>query len=243
VIDEHMAQALWPGEDALGKRFRMGAADSKAPWTTVVGVVGRVKQYALDGDSRIAAYFPHAQYPARAMNVVLRTRGDPPALVADATRTVESIAPDLPIYNVRTMEDRVEASLARRRFSMLLLTIAASLALGLAAIGIYGVMAYLVDQGTRELGIRIALGATPVGIAALVLRHGMTLAAAGVAVGIAGAFALSRVMEGLLFGISATDAHTFVAVPLFLGLVALAACYLPARRAASIDPIVSLRSE
>ena len=243
IVDEHMAQVLWPGEDPLGKRFRMGGADSKAPWTTVVGVVGRVKQYTLDADSRMAVYFPHTQYPARAMNVVLRTSGEPAALAAAAVSAVAALAPDLPVYNVRTMADRLDASLARRRFSMLLLALAAALAMGLAAIGVYGVLAYLVHQGTRELGIRIALGATPAGILGLVLGNGLRMTLAGIVLGVVGALALSRVIESLLFGVSATDALTFITVPLFLGAVALVATCIPARRAARIDPLVSLRSE
>jgi len=242
IVDELMARTLWPNVDPVGRRFRMGA-DPKAPWHTVVGVVGRVKQYALDAESRSATYFPHAQYPTRAMNVVLRTRGDPAALASAATRAVSGVAPDLPVYNVRTMDDRVAGSLARRRFSMLLMTLSATLAMGLAAIGTYGVMAYLVNQGTRELGIRIALGATPRRILVLVVRQGMAMAAVGVTLGLCGALVFSRFVEGLLFGVGATDARTFVVVALFLCAVALFASYVPARRAAGVDPLVSLRSE
>jgi predicted permease len=242
IVDEHMARVIWPGADPIGKRFRMGS-DPEAPWHTVVGVVGRVKQYALDADSRIAAYFPHTQYPIRAMNVVLRTAGDPAALSGPVARTVASVAADLPIYNLRTMTERVDASLARRRFSMLLLAIAASLAMGLAAIGIYGVMSYIVQQGTRELGIRMALGATPMGIVRLVVRHGLVMAIAGIIVGVVGAWQLSRFVESLLFGVSAVDPLTFIGTPLFLGGVALLASLVPAGRAARIDPVEALRSD
>jgi ABC-type antimicrobial peptide transport system permease subunit len=174
---------------------------------------------------------------------VVRTSGDPAGLAPAVRREVRALDPDLPIYNVRTMAQRVDDSLARRRFSMLLLTLFAGLALGLAAIGIYGVIAYLVTQSTRELGIRMALGATPHGILLLILRHGLGVALLGVGAGVAGAFALTRFMRNLLFGVDAADPATFATVSLLLTAVAAAASYFPARRAARIDPMVSLRSE
>jgi predicted permease len=245
VIDEAMAGQLWPREDPLGKRIRLGGIDANAsaPWFTVVGVVGRVKQYALDGDSRIAFYLAHTQSPSRGMSLVVRSGGDPAALTSAVRQRLRAIDPDLPIYNVQTMGQRVDESLARRRFAMLLLTLFAAIALCLSTIGIYGVMAYLVTQGTRELGIRMALGCTPRGVAALVIRSGMGIALAGVALGVAGAFALTRFMSSLLFGIRASDPLTFGAVSLLLAAVALLASYVPGRRAARIDPMTSLRSE
>jgi len=243
IVDGFMAKQFWPGADAVGKRIRLGGSDSTSPWMTVVGVVGRIKQDALDSDSRIAVYFPHLQFPTRSMNVILKTSADPISLASAATAEIRTMDPDLPVYNVQTMSERVGVSLARRRFAMLLLTLFAALALGLAAIGVYGVIAYLVTHGTRELGIRIALGATPQGILALVVRHGMTLAALGIAAGIAAALALARFMRGLLFEIHAFDAATFVGVVLVLTAVALAATIVPALRASRIDPIRSLRSE
>jgi ABC-type antimicrobial peptide transport system permease subunit len=202
-----------------------------------------VKQYTLDGDSRIAMYFAHTQQAGRAMNVVARTVGDPAALATAASTVVRALDPDLPIYNVRTMEQRVDESLARRRFSMLLLTLFAALALGLAAIGIYGVIAYLVTQGTRDLGIRMALGATPRSIVMLILRHGMSVALIGVGAGLASAFVLTRFMRNLLFGVAPADPVTFSAVALLLASVAFVASYVPARRAARVDPMKSLRAE
>ena len=245
IIDDFMARQLWPNEESLGKRIRTGGIDATAtaPWLTVVGIAGRVKQYTLDGDSRIAIYLPHTQAIGRAMNVVLRTSGDPSAIAPAVRREVRALDPDLPIYNVRTMAQRVDESLARRRFSMLLLTLFAGLALGLAAIGIYGVIAYLVAQGTRELGIRMALGATPRGVLLLIMRHGLRVTLVGLGAGLAGAFALTRFMRNLLFGIDAADPATFATVSLLLTAIALAASYFPARRAARIDPMVSLRSE
>jgi predicted permease len=224
VIDQRMADQLWPGQDAVGQRIKTGGIESKTPWITVVGVVGNVKQYTLDGDSRMAMYLAHAQYPVRGMNLVLRSQ-QPAATVASAVReALGEIDPDLPVYRVRTMEQRVAESLARRRFAMVLLGLFAAVALGLASLGIYGVMAYLVEQGTRELGIRLALGATPREILRLVLTGGMTMAV-------------------VLFGIDARDPITFVAIPVLLAVVALLACYLPARRAMRIDPAVCLRAE
>ena len=244
VVDDHMARVLWPDEDPIGKRMRRGGMDAAAtaPWLTVVGVVGRIKQYTLDErDSRIAMYHPHTQNPSRAMNVVVRAETEPAALTSAATGVIRSLDSDLPIYNVKTMDARVDESLARRRFAMLLLAAFAVLALGLASVGIYGVIACLVNQGTREIGIRLALGATPEGILAMVVRHGMVAAAAGIAIGLIGAIAVGRAMENLLFGIAATDFVTFATVCLALLGVAAIGSYVPARRAARIDPAISLR--
>jgi predicted permease len=245
VIDERMANQFWPGADPIGKRIRTGGFDvtPDTPWMTIIGVVSGVKQDGLDADSRIAYYRFQGQTPSRAMNVVVRSATDPSGLAAAVTAQIRALDPDLPIYKMRTMGERVEASLAERRFSMLLLTLFAVLALGLAAIGIYGVMAYLVSQGTRELGIRLALGAAPRDLLLLVVGQGMSVAVTGMALGLAGAFVLTRFMRALLFGVHASDPVTFGSIALMLTVVALAACYLPARRAAQIDPIVSLRAE
>jgi predicted permease len=245
LVDEHMAQQLWPNQDPIGKRLRTGGMDANpdAPWIAVVGVVGRIKQDSLDSDPRMAMYLAHTQAPARALNVVVRSAGDPAVLTAPVRRVVGELDPDLPVYGVRTMGQRLDESLARRRFAMLLLSLFAALALGLAAIGVYGVMAYLVNQGTREVGIRMALGATPRRILTLVIRQGMAVALIGMGIGLAGAFMLTRLMQGLLFGVEATDRVTFVAIALLMAVISLFASYVPARRAARIDPIMSLRSE
>jgi predicted permease len=244
IIDDYMAQQLWPNQDPVGKRIRLGSiTDTKEPWVTIVGIVGRIKQYTLDSDSRIAFYLPQTQYATRAMNVVIRSSIDAPTLTSAVKQQIHELDRDLPLYNVRTMEQRVDESLARRRFSVLLLGVFAGISLGLATIGIYGVMAYLVGQGKREIGIRMALGATQNGILSFVVRKGMTLALCGVAVGLVGAFVLSRVIRSLLFGVEATDALTFCAIPVLLILVALLASYIPARRAARVDPSVSLRCD
>ncbi|MGH9174980.1 MAG: FtsX-like permease family protein, partial [Vicinamibacterales bacterium] len=243
IVDERMAKDLWPGEDPIGKRIRTGGLSATTPWITVIGVAGGVKQYTLEGDSRIAMYLADTQYPRRALNLVLKSETSPARLTAAVRGLLKSFDPDLPMYNVRTMEDRIAESLARRRFAMQLLTLFASVALGLATIGIYGVMAYLVSQGARELGIRLAIGATPHNIAWLIGRQTATLAVLGVAVGVVTALGLTRFMESLLFEVESADPLTFWAIATFLAVVAMLAGYVPAQRAARIDPVVSLRTE
>ncbi|HLW53081.1 MAG TPA: ABC transporter permease [Candidatus Angelobacter sp.] len=243
IVDEAMARQLWPDQNPLGKRIKPAGVDAKGPWMTVVGVVGRIKQDTLDSDPRIALYLSHTQYPARTMNLVVRSSVAPQALMAEVRGVIHELDPDLPLYNVRTMGQRVDDSMARRRFTMLVLGIFAAVALALATTGIYGVIAYLVSQGTREIGIRLALGATRMNILRLIIRQALSLALAGVVLGVAGAFLFARAVRSLLYGVSATDAVTFSAVPTLLVVVAIAACYVPARRAAQVDPMISLRCE
>jgi predicted permease len=243
IIDERFAREYFNGQDPVGRRMTAGGPAPGAPWLTIVGVVGRVKHDSLDSDPRIAFYLPHTQLPGRALTLVVRTSGAPEALSRAAGKAVRAIDPDLPLYRVRTVDAIVDQSLARRRFSMLLLGVFAAFALVLASVGVYGVLTYLVSQGAREIGIRVALGATRGRIAALVLRQGVVLAGVGVAIGLAGAFALTRSMRSLLFGIAPTDWLTFSAAPALLVAVALVASWLPARRAARVDPMVTLRCE
>ena len=243
LVDEFMAQQLWPNQSSLGKRVSFGDLASKKEWATVIGVVGRIKQDALDTDSRIALYLPQSQYSNRAMNVVVRSAEDPVALTAAIKKEIHELDRDLPMYRVLTMEQRVAESLARRRFSTVLLGVFAAFALALATIGIYGVMAYLVSQGTREIGIRMALGASQRGILKLIVRQGMLLAGLGLGLGLLAAFVFARLVSGMLYGIQSTDPPTFAAVAFLLALVALLASYVPARRAARIDPMISLRCE
>ena len=202
-----------------------------------------MKQYGLDTDGRIAIYLPQRQSPARSVYVAIKTTGDPGVLVPAVRAAVKEFDPDLPIYRVKTMETRVAESLARPRFAMTLLTVFAGVALVLAALGTYGVMAYLVSQSTRELGIRMALGASGQSVLALVLRQGALVAAAGLAVGVAGAWALTRLMRTMLFGIDHTDPVTFLTVGGILAAVALVATVGPARRAARVDPTITMRAE
>jgi len=243
IVDGKMAREFWPDQNPIGKRIRHGGTNSDAPWITIVGVVGQVKHDALDSDPRIVVYLPQTQYPTRGMTLTIRTRVEPAALAVAVKKVVHDIDPDLPAYRVQTMQRYVEQSLARRRFSMLLLALFAGLALTVACFGIYGVMAYLVSQGAREIGIRMAMGATQAGILRLVVREGMVLALSGAGIGLAGAYVLTRFMRSLLFEVTPTDRLTFGLVPAMLILSALAACYIPARRAARIDPMASLRCE
>jgi predicted permease len=243
VVDEHMATQLWAGQSAIGKRVKSGGFDAGSPWMEVIGVVGRIKQDALDADSRMAMYVAHAQLGSRATNVVVRASVDAAALTAAVREQIHQIDPDLPIYRVRTMAERVEDSLARRRFSMTLLTAFAAVALGLAAIGTYGVIAYLVNQSTREFGIRLALGAAPRRLLLSIVRHGLAIALVGIALGVGAALVLTGVIRSLLFEIEPTDMTTFTLIPIVLLLVAVAASYVPAQRAAGIEPSVSLRAE
>jgi predicted lysophospholipase L1 biosynthesis ABC-type transport system permease subunit len=245
VVDERMAEQLWPGQNPVGKRIRTGGFDvtPDTPWMTVIGVTGRVRQYTLDGiEPRIAMYHWHKQRPGRALNIVARTSGSDPAVAAPAVRAVlKELDPDLPIYNVKTMQARVDESLARRRFAMTLLSLFALLAFGLAAIGTYGVMAYVVSQGTREIGIRMALGASPERVSRMVVQSGMVMAAIGIIAGVSGALVFTRFMQSQLYNVEATDPPTFAAIIVLLSVTALLAAYVPARRAARIDPIEVLR--
>ena len=243
IVDEQMATTLWPGESAVGKRIRYGDDTSKSPWETVVGVAGTVKQYALDADGRIAFYRPHRQQPSRSLYVVVRSDSDSAALGRDVRAAVRSVDPDLPIFRMKTMDERVGESLARRRFVMTLMVLLTLVAATLAVIGVYGVMAYLVSQGTRDMGIRLALGASPASILRLILSRGVMLGVVGVVLGLAGAAGLTRLMTSVLFGVAPIDALTFASVAMLLLAVVLAACLIPARRAARTDPTVALRSE
>ena len=243
-----LSTSTWPtnsgrGRIPIGKRIHIVELPSKDPRETVVGVVGRVKQDSLDSNPRIAFYLAHTQFPSRAMTVAFRGRTDPAAMLSATKNELRNLDPDLPMYSVRTMEQRVNESLARQRFSMLLLGVFASVALALATIGIYGVMAYLVNQGTRELGIRIALGASQRNILSLVVRQGMVLAFSGVTIGLAAAFLLTRLIRSLLFGVDATDPITFAGISLLLAMITLLASYIPAQRASRIDPLTSLRCD
>jgi putative ABC transport system permease protein len=241
IVNETMARKLWPGESPLGKRITIWR-DEKFP-REIVGVVGDIKQ-SLDTEAGEQMYVPFAQDSGwSGLSLVIRTSGDPLASVAAARSEIRSIDKGIPIFNVKTMNDVLAVSVAPQRMSMLLLTAFAAMALLLAMIGIYGVTAYYVSQRTQEIGIRIALGAQVGDVMKLVLKNGMALAVAGVALGLAGAFALTRLMASLLFSVKPTDAVTFVTVSVCLLATALLASYLPARRATKVDPLVALRYE
>jgi ABC-type antimicrobial peptide transport system permease subunit len=210
---------------------------------TVVGVVGAVKQYGLDMDGKIATYFSQQQQASSSMFLVVRTSSDAAGLSGAVIREIHDVDPNVAVYGIRTMQDLLYKSLARQRFASTMLGAFAAFALLLAAVGIYGVMSYLVTQSTRDIGVRVALGARPGNILGLVVRQGMVLAAIGILAGLLGAAALTRVMASLLFGVRATDAATFGAVTVMLTAVAFAAAVVPARRATRVDPIVALREE
>ncbi len=240
IIDEKFAQRFWPRDNPIGKHLWFDHPDK--PFT-ITGVVGVVKQYGLDSDGKIAVYFPHLQAPDRGMYVVVRTSSDPAGLAGAVVREIHAVDPNAVVYEVRTMQDRLHDSLARQRFSTLMLGAFAAFALLLAAVGVYGVMSYLVSQSTHDIGVRVALGARPGNILGLVVRQGMELAAIGIVGGLIGALVLTRAMTSLLFGVTATDAVTFSSVALILGVVAFAATVIPARRATNVDPMVALRDE
>jgi predicted permease len=240
IVDENVAKRFWPHEDPVGKHVWFDHPDKPL---TIAGVVGVVKQYGLDADSKIAVYFPDQQNPDRGLFLVVRTSSDPAGLAGAIIREIHAVDSNAVVYDVRTMQDRLHDSLARQRFSTLMLGVFAAFALLLAAVGVYGVMSHLVSQGTHDIGVRIALGAQPGKILGFVVRQGMQLAAIGIAGGFAGALGLTRMMATLLFGVTATDPITFGAVALILGFVAFVATAIPARRAAVVDPMVALREE
>lgn len=238
IVNESLAQRFWPNEDPVGKRL---AAGEKGPWRTIVGVVRDAREFSVDKDVPIGVYFPAEQFPIRSMFMVVRTSSDPTPMIAAIRKEIQALDPEVPPFDVRTMAGRLSDSLARQRFATFLLGVFAAVALLLAAIGIYGVLAYSVNQRTHEIGIRLSLGAQPANILALVIGQSLLLVAIGIVIGLAGAFALTRVMSSLLYGITATDAPTFLIPPLVLSVVAFLASYLPARRAARTDPMVALR--
>ena len=239
VIDEKFAQRFWPDGDPIGKHLWFSP---KKP-ITIVGVVGVVKQYGLETDGKIATYFPHQQFADQRMFLAVRTSSDAPGLSSAVVSQIHAVDPDVVVYGIRTMQDRLYDSLARQRFSSTMLAAFAAFAMLLAAVGLYGVMAYLVTQSTRDIGVLMALGARSGDVIKLVLRQGMQLAAIGIIAGLAGAALLTRVMASLLFGVSATDAATFSAVAALLAAVAFAATIIPAWRTTRVDPVVALREE
>jgi predicted permease len=247
LINETMARTYWPGQDPLGRRFRMGSPDR--PWITVVGIVADVRHNGVTAPIKEKFYRPHAQFhrttgfAPRNMNLVLRCEGDPRALAAPLRSLVRELDPNLPIAGVRPMSDVVAGALATPRLAGRLLGLFAALAVVLSAVGIYGLLAYLVSQREAEIGIRIAIGAPRASVLWLVLGQGLRLAGAGLVLGVAVALVLARLLASLLHGIQPRDPVTFAAAPLALLAAALLASYLPARRATRVDPSVALRGE
>jgi predicted permease len=239
IIEEKFAQRFWPDSDPIGKHLWF---DPKKPMT-IVGVVGGVKQYGLETEGKIATYFPHQQFPGQRMFLAVRTSSEPAGLSSAVVSQIHAVDPDVVVYGIRTMQDRLYDSLARQRFSSTMLAAFASFAMLLAAVGLYGVMSHLVTQSTHDIGVLMTLGARTANIIGLVVRQGMQLAGVGIMVGLVGAAGLTRVMNSLLFGVSTTDALTFATVPGLLAAVALAATVIPAWRATQVDPMVALREE
>ena len=243
VVDKLFAERYWPGEDAVGKRV-LFERDPNIPPTTVIGVVGRVKMEGLDTDSgRVQSYFPYTQNTWNGMTFVVRTSTEPSSIAGVAREQIQAVDSGLPIYGVQTMEKIRSDSLAPQRLNLILLGLFAGIALSLAAVGIYGVMSYSVTQRTHEMGIRMALGASSLDVVGIVLKSGMGFALGGVTIGAAAAMGVTRLMSGLLFGVSSQDPLTFVTISGLLILVASVAAYLPARRATRVDPIDALRYE
>jgi putative ABC transport system permease protein len=240
VISETMARRYFPDEDPLGKRLTFGGGKDLRE---IVGVISDVKHFGLNADARPSMYFPHPQNPARRMSLVVRAEGDPLTLAAAIRGQVSELDRDLAVSDVMTMEELVGTSLAEPRFTLMLLGAFAVLAMLLSAIGVYGVVSYSVTQRSHEIGVRMALGAKTSDVLRLVVGQGMTLVLGGVGIGLVAAFALTRVMESLLFGVTATDFSTFALTSVVLAGVALGACFVPARRATKVDPMVALRYE
>lgn len=239
VINESLARAYWPGEDPIGRRI---STDNGQTWDTIVGVVGDVKQYGLDRDPADEMYYGYLQLPLLSNTLLLGTTGDPMRLLGRVRGIVRSLDAELPIGKVQTLQQARSESLSPSRLTTLLLALFAGLALVIAATGIGGVIAYGVSQRTHEIGVRMALGAARTDVLRMVLRQGLGMLAAGLALGAAGALALSRLMTGLLFGVEPTDPLTFTAVSALLVAVAAAASFVPARRAAGVAPMVALRT-
>jgi putative ABC transport system permease protein len=246
VINEEAARRFWPGADPIGQQIRLGvrlAPGVRSGQKTIVGIVANVKWSGLDAVPPPEVYLPYAQHPVDALTMVVRTTGDPHALVPVARADLASLDRELPMSAVRTMDEVVGRSIAERRFIMLLLASFAIVAVLLASIGVYGVLAYLVSQRTQEIGVRLAIGAAPDDVVRLFVREGATLALIGLAAGLAGAVGAGRALTSLLFGVTSTDPITYAGVAAALGLAALAASYLPARRAARVDPMTALRTD
>jgi putative ABC transport system permease protein len=247
VINETLARRLWPGDDPIGKRLKTGMQpipDQWNPWCEVVGVVADVKLEGLEHETPMQVYLPLPQRPrSPTLWLVVRTAGDPLQAVAAIERTIYTVEKDLPIFSIRSMEQLLGSSLAQKRLTLVLLAGFAALALLLAAVGIYGVIAYSVKQRTHELGIRMALGAQTRDVLKLILWQGLKLSFVGGIIGLVAAFWLTEWMKSMLFEVTPTDPMTFALIPLLLITVALMACWIPAWRATKVDPMTALRAE
>ena len=244
IVDETLARRLWPDASPVGRRFTFGRFPEKPPdWVEIVGVVRHIRHHKLDANVREEVYYPHALVSFSQMTLAIRTASEPLSMVGAVRDTVRSLDQDQPVSRIRTMDELVSGALAPARFTMLLLIIFAGVAAALAVIGIYGVMSHAVSQRTHEIGVRMALGAQVSDVLKMTLGQGARLVALGIGAGLFGAFALTRLMASLLFNVSATDSTTFIVISVILAGVALVACFIPARKAAKVDPMVALRYE
>jgi putative ABC transport system permease protein len=251
VINEALARRYWPNEDPVGKQIRLHFAATRSPWQpqardqwlTIVGVVGDVRDLEWGEQKTAQIYLPYVQNPSRIMRLVVRADGDPSEVTSAVRHAIETVDANQPVTEVRTLDEFLASAVSQQRLSMLILALFAGIATLLAAVGIYGVMAYAVSQRSHEIGIRMALGAEPGDVLRMVVGDGMRLAGVGLVLGIAGSFIAVRYMESQLYGVKATDPLTFVGVAAGLAIVAFAACYFPARRATRVDPLVALRYE
>jgi len=245
IVNQSMVNRYWSNQDPLGKRIKVGDSNSKSPWFTVKGVVKDSAQSALDEGIKPEIYFAMGQMAGRyrRMNLAVRTSVDPKSTLAAIQAAIREVDKDQPVYQIQTIDELIRDSVGTRRFALTILILFAVLALVLAVSGIYGVISYSVTQRTQEIGIRMALGASARDVLRLVLGQFLRLTIVGVALGLIGAYALTRLMASLLFGVTATDVTTFVLVSISLSLVALVACLIPARRATRVDPLVALRYE
>jgi putative ABC transport system permease protein len=241
IINETMARKFFPGEDPIGKFINVTLGPTV--YREIVGIASDVKQYSLDQETTLQTYEPYTQTPFVSMTLVVRASGDPANLSSSIRRSVLELDKDQPVSGIKTLAENLSASVAQQRFAMLLLVVFASVAMILAGVGIYGVMSYTITQRTHEIGIRRALGASPRDVLRLVVGHGMILTLIGLLLGLSGAFALTRLLNTLLFGVSATDVTTFAFFSVSLAVVALIACLVPALRALKVDPMTALRYE
>jgi putative ABC transport system permease protein len=243
IVNERLARRYFPEGSAVGMRIKLSKPTADSPWRTIIGVVSDEKQDSLASETKPEIFQSHLQYAQTQMSIVVRTSVAPESLIGAVRGEIRALDKDLPPYDIKTMREVLYESASRERFTTLLLAVFATLALALAAVGIYGVMSYTISQRTHEIGVRMALGAGSGDVLRLILGQGLRLALAGVGVGLLAAFVLTRLMSKLLYGVSATDPVTFAAIALLLATVALAACYIPARRATTVDPMVALRHE
>ncbi len=243
IVNQRLVNLYWPHEDPIGRRVKAGADDSQSPWLTIVGVVADVQYQWTDRIPEPVVYRPLEQAPPLSNYFVLRARGDLLHLTGAARDAIASVDPDQPIFEIRTMNKVVHDSVIGLAYIAAILAGAGILALVLAAVGVYGVMAYLVGERVHEIGIRMALGATPGNVVGMVLRRGLTMTCIGIAIGLPGSYALANVLASLFYGVRATDSETFFGIPLLLATIAAVACYIPARRATRVDPMIALRYE